>query len=138
MKKLSIFFLAVDLGFLAYWGVTALHLIPKEYLYQDYTNEPVVLWNWSFAPLDFAVSVTGLWSLLLWKRNDARFQRLALVSLALTTASGFQAISYWAIKGEFDWVWWTPNLFLLIYPWFFIIPLVRQRSEPSNVSGMKK
>lgn len=125
MRLLRPIFLVVDLGFIAYWAVTALQLLPAEWLYQDYANPLMVAWNWSFAPLDLAVSVTGLWSLNLWRRRDPRYARLALVSLALTSASGFQAISFWVARCEFDPWWWAPNLFLLLYPWFFIVKLVR-------------
>lgn len=125
MKALRPFFLLVDFGFIAYWAITALHLIPAPYLYQDYTNPLLVAWNWSFAPLDLAVSFTGLWSLRLWRLGDRRHHQVALLSLALTSASGFQAISFWVARCDFDPLWWTPNLFLLIYPWFFIVPLLR-------------
>lgn len=125
MRVLRPIFLVVDLGFIAYWAITALSLIPAEWLYQDYTNPLMVAWNWAFAPLDLAVSITGLWSLRLWRRGDPRHVRLALVSLALTSASGFQAISFWVARCDFDPLWWTPNLFLLIYPWFFIARFLR-------------
>ncbi len=133
MRLLRPIFLVVDLAFIAYWAITALHLIPAEWLYQDYTNPLMVAWNWSFAPLDLAVSITGLWSLRLWRRRDPRYARLALVSLALTSASGFQAISFWVARCDFDPLWWTPNLFLLLYPWFFIVKFLRAETaaEPA-------
>jgi hypothetical protein len=89
----------------------------------------LVAWNWSFAPLDIAVSITGLGSLYLWRKKDPRARSLALISLALTSASGFQAISFWAIRRDFDVSWWVPNLFLLVYPWFFLVPMVRRGDE---------
>jgi hypothetical protein len=49
-KTLKGLFLFTDIGFILYWVITALALIPKEYLYQDYTNELLVAWNWSFFP----------------------------------------------------------------------------------------
>lgn len=134
MRLLRPIFLVVDFAFIAYWTITALQLIPAEWLYQDYANPLMVAWNWSFAPLDLAVSVTGLWSLRLWKRNDPRYARLALVSLALTSASGFQAISFWVARCDFDPLWWTPNLFLLLYPWFFIVKLLRGENLGSAVA----
>jgi hypothetical protein len=123
MKLLRPIFLLVDLGFIAYWTVTVLHLIPQAWLFQDYTNPLLVAWNWSFLPLDLAVSVTGLLALRLHVRGDPRYRPLALTSLCLTTASGFQAISFWAARCEFDPLWWIPNLFLLIYPWYFIVTM---------------
>lgn len=35
MRELKAFFLVIDLGFLAYWGLTALHLIPLEYAFKE-------------------------------------------------------------------------------------------------------
>ena len=115
MKILKYFFLVIDLGFIAYWTITALHLIPTEYLYNDYTNKILVNWNWSFFPLDIAISGTGLFTLYLFKRDNLRWKIFALISLILTSVSGLQAISYWILAKDYDLVWWIPNLILLIY-----------------------
>lgn len=124
MRSLRYIFILVDTGFLLYWLATALHLLPKEYLYSDYESPMSIAWNWSFMPLDLLVSASGLLAIYLWKRRDERYFGLALLSLAFTTASGLQAISYWAIRREFDPVWWIPNLFLLCYPWFYIPKMI--------------
>ena len=120
MKHLSKFFLLVDLGFILYWLVTALHLIPEEYLYNDYKNPLLVSWNWSFFSIDIVVSLTGLYSLYLRSRQNTSWQPFAFISLVLTTASGLMAVSFWTITGDFDPVWWAPNLFLLLYPIYFL------------------
>jgi hypothetical protein len=52
------------------------------------------------------------------------WHQLALISLVLTFCSGLQAIAFWIIRGDFDLTWWLPNLFLLIYPLFFIPRLI--------------
>lgn len=129
MKSLRYFFLFVDIGFIAYWTVTALHLLPKEYVYSDYENPILVAWNWSFMPLDLLVSASGLFSLYLWKQRDTRYVQVALLSLAFTSASGMQAIAYWTFRQEFDLLWWVPNLFLLLYPWFYIPRLINLRGH---------
>jgi hypothetical protein len=76
-------FLIVDLGFIAYWAITLAGVIPDEYLFKDYDNPILSAWNWSFLPLDLAISASGL------------------------TA------------------WWLPNLFLLLYPLWFLPKLMR-------------
>ena len=125
MKILKYFFLVIDFGFIAYWTITALHLIPTEYLYNDYTNKILVNWYWSFFPLDIAISGTGLYSISLYQKSNEKWKIIALVSLILTCVSGLQAISYWTLAHDLDPIWWTPNLFLLIYPFFFIPKLVK-------------
>ena len=125
MKALRWFFLITDFGFILYWLITALKLIPSEWLFQDYQNPILVAWNWSFLPLDLAVSCTGLYSLWLRQRQRAVWSRWALVSLVLTSCSGLQAISFWVFHQDFDPAWWLPNLYLLIYPIPFIISLLR-------------
>jgi hypothetical protein len=132
LRSVRPFFLLVDIGFMLYWMVTALHLLPAAYLYKDYQDPLLTAWNWSFAPLDLVVSATGIGSLMLSRKYSARAVRLAIVSLSLTSASGFQAISFWAIRGDFDALWWAPNLFLLLYPWFFLLPLLREPSDQGN------
>ncbi len=125
MNTLRYFFLVVDIGFIIYWAITALHLIPAEYLFNDYSNPILVNWNWSFLPLDLLISATGLSSIYLHSRSRSGWKNMALVSLVLTSVSGLQAVSYWTLAGETDPAWWIPNLFLLIYPLFFIPRLMR-------------
>lgn len=129
MRILKYFFLTIDLGFIAYWAITALHLIPDEYLYNDYTNLILLNWNWSFFPLDILVSATGLYSLFLYKKNNSKWQIFALISLVLTSVSGLQAISYWILAKETDLTWWIPNLILLFYPLFFIPSFIKNLAK---------
>jgi hypothetical protein len=124
-KPLKALLLFTDIGFLAYWLVTALHLIPPEWTYQDYTNPLLVSWNWSFLPLDLAVSAFGLSGFALQRRNPTLASRLVLVSLVLTVSSGLNALSFWTFRGEFDVTWWLANGFLLLWPLPFLIRLLR-------------
>lgn len=126
MKVLKYFFLLVDIGFIAYWSITALHLLPPQYLYNDYANPILVNWNWSFFPLDIFISATGLYSIYLHSKQNDLWKKIALISLVLTCVSGLQAVSYWTLSGERDLTWWIPNLFLLVYPLFFIPKLIRE------------
>ena len=80
-------FVTVDLGFIAYWAITLAGVIPDEYLFKDYDNPILSAWNWSFLPLDLAISATRL-----------------------------MAVSFWTLRAEFDPACWLPNLFLLLYP----------------------
>lgn len=119
-RSLKILFLVTDTGFIFYWTITFFEWIPKEYLYQNYQNPLLVTWNWSFFPLDILVSITGILAIYLNKMQDNRWRQLALLSLTLTFCSGLQAIVFWTIRLDFDLVWWIPNLYLLVYPLFFI------------------
>ncbi len=120
IKLLRYFFLLTDWGIIAYWLITALNVLPDEYLFKDYHNPILMSWNWSFLPLDLAVSATGLYSLYLQRKSDARWQFLALISLVLTSVSGLQAVVFWTLRSDYDPSWWIPNLYLLLYPLFFI------------------
>ncbi|HVI45164.1 MAG TPA: DUF5360 family protein [Chitinophaga sp.] len=126
MKRLRYCFLLVDIGFITYWLITILHLIPAEYLYNNYQSPVMVNWNWSFFPLDMIVSGSGLFSIYLQQKNNTDWRKWAFVSLLLTSISGLQAIAYWAIAGEFSITWWLPNLFLLLYPLFFLPRLFKE------------
>lgn len=118
-----------DFGFLIYWVVTALvalHIldIPTEWLFKDYDDPRVIVWNWSFAPLDILASLTGLAALM--RAGSGRgWARLALISATLTFCAGFMAITYWAIAGELDWTWWAPNLFLMLWPLYYLGAILR-------------
>lgn len=126
-KFLKLFFLITDSGFILYWFITICHLLPPEYLFRDYYNPILVAWNWSFLPLDLLISLTGFLSLYFIK-NKKKSKKLALISLVLTFCSGLQAITFWIIREDFDLTWWLPNLFLLIYPLFFIPYLINDKS----------
>jgi Family of unknown function (DUF5360) len=129
MKTLKPFFWFTDIVFIVYWLITALHLIPAEFLFQDYTNPILTAWNWSFLPLDLLISASGLGSLWAYKRGLELWRSLALISLTLTMTSGLNAIAFWVIRGDFDPTWWIPNLYLLIYPFFFLPSLLRPMLE---------
>ncbi|GBF49336.1 hypothetical protein LPTSP4_08470 [Leptospira ryugenii] len=129
MQRLRYFFLVVDIGFIIYWIITLLGVIPNEYLFKDYENPILSAWNWSFLPLDLMISFTGLRSLWLYRKDRPVWKSWALVSLTLTFCSGLQAISFWALRQDFDLSWWIPNLFLLLYPIFFIPSLSKEESE---------
>jgi len=131
MEKLKYYFLIVDIGFILYWIITLLGIIPSEYLFKDYNNPILAAWNWSFLPLDLFISGTGLTSLWMWKNRNKNWESLALISLVLTSCSGLQAVAFWALRSDYDISWWIPNLFLLIYPLFFIPGFInRKNNEP--------
>lgn len=124
MTRLRYFFWVVDVGFIAYWVLTFLAVIPEEYLFKDYHDPILMAWNWSFLPLDLCISATGLASLRMWHKGVPQWRSLAIVSLTLTSCSGLQAVAFWALRSDFDPVWWALNLFLLLYPIFFLPALV--------------
>ena len=128
-KMLKAFFWFTDIGFIAYWAITALHIIPSDLLFKDYNNPLMVQWNWSFIFLDLLISATGITSLIYSIKKQKKWLVFALISLVLTFCSGLQAIGYWAIGLEFDIQWWIPNLYLLVYPCFFIFPIIRELEE---------
>ena len=113
-------FLVTDIGFIIYWLITFFHLIPEEVAFKDYDNPIIIAWNWSFFPLDIFISITGLYSIYLYNKNNPAWRNWALISLVLTFCSGLQAIAFWAFSKDFDITWWAINLYLMIYPLFFI------------------
>ena len=119
MRALRPLMFLTDVGFILYWTVTVLHLMPPAYLFKDYADPLVVAWNWSFLPLDLLISATGLASLWLARRGDPRWRAWTLISLVLTSCSGLMALSFWALRRDFDATWWLPNAFLLVYPIVF-------------------
>jgi len=123
-RTLKSLMLATDIGFIIYWLLIGLSLIPKEYLYQDYDNPLLVAWNLSFLPLDLLISGTGLWSMYLYGKGHFKWRPWCLVSLVLTFCSGLQAIAFWSIRLDIDPFWWVPNLFLMLYPLFFLPRLI--------------
>ncbi len=131
MKKLKYYFLIVDIGFILYWIITLLGVIPNEYLFKDYENPILVAWNWSFLPLDLFISCTGLTSLWMWKNKNKNWESMALISLVLTSCSGLQAVAFWTLRNDFDLSWWVPNLFLLTYPLFFIPGFINRKTNAS-------
>ena len=133
--RLRVGFLLVDLGFVAYWIAAWLHLFPSALLFKDYDNPILSAWNLSFMPLDLMVSATGLGALWLQARRRPAWELLAVISLTLTMCSGLQAISFWALRHDFAWVWWAPNLLLVIYPLCFLCPLLFRGEDPAGLGG---
>jgi len=123
-KTLMVLFVVVDLGFITYWLITALSLLPTEWLFKDYDNPILHAWNWSFLPLDLCVSATGLTAVRL-ARGGGHWQPWATVSLTLTSCAGLQAVAFWSLRGDFDPAWWIPNLLLLLYPLAYLPAMLR-------------
>jgi hypothetical protein len=123
---MKFFFFVTDIGFIVYWLVAAFANLPSEYLFKDYNNPVMVAWNWSFLPLDLLISATGLTCLWMGRREAAKAEILAIISLALTVCSGLQAIAFWVIRSDYSLSWWAMNLYLLIYPLFFLVPKIRK------------
>jgi hypothetical protein len=128
-KILRIFFWITDIGFILYWTITILKLLPEEYLFKDYHNPILMAWNWSFLPLDLCISLSGFYSIYLQNQNDKNWNKWALVSLVLTSCSGLQAISFWLLRNDLDITWWLPNLYLLVYPIYFIFPFQKSTNH---------
>ncbi|WP_066651008.1 MULTISPECIES: DUF5360 family protein [Sphingomonas] len=129
-RGLRISLALLDGGMLAYWAVATVaclglvHL-PPEVMYAGYGDPVIDAWNWSFAPLDLGFSLLGLASLALSRRGDARWRPLALLSLALAFCAGLMAISFWALRSDFNWSWWFPNLLLMAVPLVWLPRLIR-------------
>lgn len=68
MKKnvRAVLLTTTEIGMIFYW-LMAVGLvlnviqIPAEYMYSDYKNPIMVVWNWSFFPLDILFCILGLW-----------------------------------------------------------------------------
>ena len=122
--NMSLFYLLVitDLGFILYWAITFSGLIPSEYMYKDYTNPILQSWNLSFIPIDLLSSIAATISIIQFKRTN-KFGLFVFVPLTMIHCSGLMAISFWFIRNDFDWSWWVPNLFLMIWPLYFIVRL---------------
>ncbi|GAB4121953.1 MAG: YvaD family protein [Roseiflexaceae bacterium] len=131
MQRLKPFFLITDIGFIVYWLITALSLIPAVWLFKEYHNPIMVAWNWSFMPLDLFISSTGLTSLWLHHRHDPRWQAMALISLVLTFCSGLMALVFFTLRNDYDPAWWFANGYLMIYPLFFLPGMIRTIAAPS-------
>ncbi|MET7333209.1 DUF5360 family protein [Nonomuraea sp. NPDC005650] len=119
--------LLTDLGFVVYFAVTGLGLVPPEWAFADYADPLMADWNWSFLWIDLLASVTGLASLHLLRRGSPSGPGLMLVSLVLTTASGLMAIAFWTLRGDFSLIWWLPNLYLMFFPLPAIVRLTLSR-----------
>lgn len=114
-----------DMGFIIYWGITALHILPASVLFKDYDNPIMVAWNWSFLPLDLLASMFGVATLALAYKERRQWKYTALVSLILTMCAGLMALTFWTFRLDFDVWWWVPNIFLLTWPMFFMKTLLR-------------
>ncbi len=116
--------LITDIGFLAYWLITALSVLPTAWLFKDYQNIILVAWNWSFAPIDLLASGLGLTALITSKQGSHTWRQFALISVTLTFCAGLMALAFWTLRRDFDPWWWLPNLYLTVWPLCVVRQLV--------------
>lgn len=114
---------AIDLGFIAYWLLISLRVLPAEAMFAGYEKPEVQAWNWSFLPLDILASLTGI---LGNTTNRLDKKTLLTISLVLTSVAGGMAVGYWAFVGDFELSWWLPNLVLLLFPIWPLTNFTRQ------------
>ncbi len=108
---------ATEIAMLAYWSLAsalALGLISIDpaLMYSDYENPLIVAWNWSFFPIDIAFALTGLGARFGAVSSSSRI-KLEITAAVLMMCAGVMAISFWAITGDFDSVWWIMNIWLI-------------------------
>ncbi len=109
-----------EASMLAYWLFATLVVldiisVPPEYMYSDYRNPLIVIWNWSFFPIDVLFAITGLVSRFA-SLSLRKAEALSIVSLSLMFCAGLMALSFWAIQQSFDPFWWGLNLWLVVLP----------------------
>lgn len=126
--------LITDIGFIIYWVISlaallGMPLLPPEYLFKDYDQPIMMVWNWSFFPLDMILSICGLWGMSRYRNGKGSWRPLIGFSLALTFCAGFMALCFWAIRGDFDLGWWLANGFLCIWPLYHLPKLARLPSS---------
>jgi Family of unknown function (DUF5360) len=126
------FMFVVDVGFVLYWLTTGLGLLPAAWLYAHHEDLVMVAWNNSFLPLDLAISASGITAIVLARKNDASWVLFSILSLALTSASGLNAVAFWTLRRDFDPAWWTPNLVLLFGPLFFLRQIAKSIASAST------
>ena len=132
-RLLNAYLLAVDLQMLAYWALASVRALgavelSETHLYEDYHLPVMVAWNWSFLPMDLVLAVTGLASVYR-RKAGLPWRGLAAFSLALSFCAGLMAISFWAIRGEFSWLWWGANAVYMIGPLWFLPRLQAHRPD---------
>ena len=106
-----------EAGMLFYWVFAALVAfaiiyVPPQYMYSDHQNPLVVIWNWSFFPIDVLFALTGLASRFV-SMSVNKAEALSVISLSLMFCAGLMAISFWMIQQTFDPFWWAVNLWLM-------------------------
>ncbi len=112
-----------DIGFILYWTITAFHLFPPEFLFNNYNDSKLVAWNWSFMPMDIIASILGLCALFFSKQKELSKQ-LTIMSMCITFCAGLMAISFWVIVSDFELMWWLPNLYLMLWPLILLPKLI--------------
>lgn len=133
-RTLALYIVITDVAFSLYWVLSAAYLsgivhVPDAFLFSGYHDRHLVAWNWSFLPLDLAATAFGAWAILA-SRRQGEWRTLAAVSLALWSTAGGMAVAYWTLMAEFDLSWFLPNLFVFVWPLFFLPGLIRP-SVPS-------
>ena len=106
-----------EVGMLLYWCFATLVLldiltVDPALMYSDYKNPTIVAWNWSFFPLDILFSILGLLGRFT-SLPQRKKELLTTTSLSLMFCAGLMAISFWAIRGNYDPIWWSINLWLM-------------------------
>ncbi|MER6613146.1 DUF5360 family protein [Streptomyces xantholiticus] len=130
-------------GLLAHRTASLPALVPARHAYEDLDDPVTNDWNHSFLPRDVTASAAGLAAPYLLRcggtggfaRHRASWGPLMLVSLALTSTAGLQAVVLWALRGDWSVTWWVPERFLLLFPVPSVVLLMRQEAGAAAPGG---
>lgn len=125
MRGAKALLLAVDLALTAYWAAIIAGAIPEQWRFRDYTNPVVQAWNWSFLPLDALAVGLSAAGLRLVRTRPPTGRIVLTAGCALTFCAGLMAVSFWALAGDVDPLWWGPNIALMVIPAFVVVGLAR-------------
>lgn len=125
MRGAEALLLAVDLALTAYWAAIIAGAIPEQWRFRDYTNPVVQAWNWSFLPLDALAVGLSAAGLRLVRTQPPTGRIVLTAGCALTFCAGLMAVSFWALAGDVDPLWWGPNIALMVIPAFVVVGLAR-------------
>lgn len=132
MRSAKALLLAVEVALTVYWSAIIAGAIPEQWRFRDYSNPFVQAWNWSFLPLDILAVGISAAGLQLVRTRPSTGRIVLTVGCTLTFCAGLMAISFWALTGDVDPVWWGPNIALMVIPTIVVVGLARTAAAVSD------
>ncbi|GLQ26817.1 DUF5360 family protein [Sulfitobacter pacificus] len=107
-----------EVGMLIYWGFASVVvlgwvIVAPDAMYPYYRNPLIVIWNWSFLPIDILFALCGLAARFVPMAPE-RAVVLQIVSLTLMFCAGLMALNFWVLQCWFDIAWWAVNAWLVV------------------------
>ncbi|MCK9268165.1 MAG: YvaD family protein [Alkaliphilus sp.] len=109
-------------GYISYWILALLGVIPIEY-----SNANEFAYEWSFAVIDILIGLMNLTSLFMYLRKNLYWKIMLTITLSVSVGINFHTMIYWVILKNFSNPMWFIAMWVFSYSLIGLILISKEK-----------